>query len=223
MRVSEAVARRYSARAFLPQPVARETVAGIVSAALRAPSGGNLQPWKLQALTGAPLQALLDEVADKLASGHFGEPPDYEVYPKNLFEPYRSRRFQTGEDLYASLAIGREEKAKRLSQFAANFRLFGAPVGLFVSLDRRMGPPQWSDLGMFLQTLMLLAVEAGLDTCAQEAWSQFPQTLAKHLDLAENDMVFCGVALGYADPDHPINQWRTRRAALDEVAIFRGF
>ena len=223
MRVSEAVARRYSARAFLPQPVARDTVERIVSASLRAPSGGNLQPWKLQALTGEPLRALLDEVADKLASGRFGEPPDYEVYPKNLFEPYRSRRFQTGEDLYASLEIGREEKAKRLRQFAANFRLFGAPVGLFVSLDRRMGPPQWSDLGMFLQTLMLLAVEAGLDTCAQEAWSQFPHTLAKHLALAETHMVFCGVALGYADREHPINQWRTRRAALDEVAIFRGF
>ena len=141
MRVSEAVARRYSARAFLPQPVARDTVERIVSASLRAPSGGNLQPWKLQALTGEPLKTLLDEVADKLASGRFGEPPDYEVYPKNLFEPYRSRRFQTGEDLYASLEIGREEKAKRLRQFAANFRLFGAPVGLFVSLDRRMGPP----------------------------------------------------------------------------------
>ena len=223
MRVSEAVARRYSARAFLPQPVARHTVEGIVGAALRAPSGGNLQPWKVQALTGAPLRDLLDAVAAKLAAGQIGEPPDYEVYPKNLFEPYRSRRFQTGEDLYASLEIGREEKAKRLMQFAANFRLFGAPVGLFVSLDRRMGPPQWSDLGMFLQTLMLLAVESGLDTCAQEAWSQFPQTLAKHLGLAETDMVFCGVALGYADPDHPINQWRTRRATLDEVAIFRGF
>ena len=221
MQVSEAVERRLSVRAFTDKVPDFSTVKRIIERSLRAPSGGNLQPWRIHALTGAPLKALIEDVAATIASG--GDQPEYEVYPANLWDPYRTRRFQTGEDLYASLGIERDDKAGRLRQFSSNFRLFGAPVGLFFSLDRRVGPPQWSDMGMMIQTLMLLAVEEGLDSCAQEAWARFPQTVSRHLPLQENEVLFCGLALGYRDETHPINQWRTRRGTLDEMATFQGF
>ncbi len=223
MLVSEAVAHRISVRAFKPHAPPADLVAGLIEKAARAPSGGNLQPWRVYALTGAPLQSLLVDVAAVITERPRTEAPEYDVYPKDLWDPYRTRRFQAGEDLYATLGIERENKTGRLAQFANNFRLFGAPVGLFFTLDRRMGSPQWSDLGMYMQTLMLLAVEAGLDTCAQEAWCQFPKTLARHLELGAHEMVFSGMALGYRDEAHPINSLRTRREALGEFATFKGF
>lgn len=174
------------------------------------------------ALTGAPLKSLLGEVAQSAFSGQ-KETPDYRVYPENLWEPYRTRRFQNGEELYASLGIARENKAARLGQFALNFTFFGAPVGLFFTLDTRVGPPQWADMGMLMQTVMLLAVGEGLDTCPQEAWSQFPRTLRKHLELPETETVFAGMALGFRDDAHPINRWRSTRASFDEVVTLRGF
>jgi len=223
MKVSEAVEHRISVRAFKPDPVPLDVLRRIVDRANRSPSGGNLQPWRVYALTGAPLAALLKDAADVIAQRPRPEHPEYDVYPKELWDPYRTRRFQAGEDLYATLGIERENKAGRLVQFANNFRLFGAPVGLFFTLDRRMGPPQWSDVGMYMQTLMLLAVEEGLDTCAQEAWSQFPKTLARHLELGEHELMFSGMALGYRDAAHPINSLRTKREALDGFATFKGF
>jgi nitroreductase len=218
MNVADAVAQRYSARAFLEKVPEATVVRRILERALRAPSGGNLQPWRVQALTGEPLKAL---VADVAQGGD--ETPEYRVYPDNLWEPFRTRRFENGEDLYASLGVARSDKAGRRAQFAKNFELFGAPVGLFFSLDRRVGPPQWSDMGMFIQTVMLLAVEEGLHTCAQEAWSRFPQTLRRHLGLRDEEMVFSGMALGFADAAHPINRWRSSRAEFDEVATLKGF
>ena len=223
MKVSEAVAQRMSVRAFKPEAPPRALVEDIVRRAARAPSGGNLQPWRVHVLAGDALQALIADVAAILSDPARRETPEYEVYPRDLWEPLRTRRFQAGEDLYATLGVPREDRAGRLAQFANNFRLFGAPVGLFFTLDRRVGPPQWSDMGMLMQTVMLLAVEAGLDTCAQEAWSQFPTTLARHLALDPSEMLFSGMALGWRDPDHPINSLRTRRAALEDFAVFRGF
>jgi nitroreductase len=218
MNVADAVAQRFSARAFLERIPHAAVVRRILERALRAPSGGNLQPWRVHALTGEPLKALLAEVAQGR-----DETPEYRVYPENLWEPFRTRRFENGEDLYASLGVARADKAGRSAQFAKNFELFGAPVGLFFSLDRRVGPPQWSDMGMFMQTVMLLAVEEGLDTCPQEAWSRFPQTLRRHLGLGDDEMVFAGMALGFADAAHPINQWRSSRAEFDEVVELKGF
>ncbi len=122
-----------------------------------------------------------------------------------------------------SLGIARDNKPARLRQFSRNFELFGAPVGLFFTLDARVGPPQWADMGMLMQNVMLLAVEEGLGTCAQEAWSMFPQTLRHHLDLPEHEMVFSGMALGFRDESHPVNQWRSTRAGFDEVVVMKGF
>ena len=223
MKVSEAVDQRMSVRAFTPELPPRSLVEGILRRAARAPSGGNLQPWRVHVLVGGPLTALLTDVAAILADPTRRETPEYDVYPKDLWDPLRARRYQAGEDLYATLGVPRDDRAGRLTQFANNFRLFGAPVGLFFTLDRRVGPPQWSDMGMLMQTVMLLAVEAGLDTCAQEAWSQFPKTLARHLDLTEHEMLFSGMAMGYRDAAHPINSLRTRREALEDFTVIRGY
>jgi nitroreductase len=218
MDVSEAVARRMSVRAFRTDPVPGEIVRSILEAAHAAPSGGNLQPWRVYALAGEALASLKEQVA----SGGM-EPPEYEVYPANLWEPFRTRRYQCGEDLYASIGIGRDDKPGRYRQLARNTEFFGAPVGLFFCLDRKLGYPQWADVGMYMQTVMLLAVERGLDTCAQEFWARYPQTVARALDLPEDHMVFSGMALGYRDEQHPINGWRTRRDPFDDWCRMTGF
>jgi nitroreductase len=151
------------------------------------------------------------------------EPREYHVYPENLWEPFRTRRFEAGADLYASIGVPREDRAGRLAQFARNVLFFDAPVGLFFCLDRNLGPPQWSDLGMYMQTFMLLAIEAGLATCAQEYWALLPRTVAEFVGLPDDHMVFSGMALGYPDEAAPINTLRTRREPLEGFAEFRGF
>lgn len=228
MDVSEAVDRRTSVRAFLPEPVPGEVVRDILGRALRAPSGGNLQPWRIHAVAGEPMaefRALMQgRLADAAASGSMaGEGAEYAVYPEALHEPYRGRRFAVGEGMYARLGIDRLNKAGRLMWFARNFDFFGAPVGLFFSLDRRMGPPQWSDMGMLMQTVMLLAVERGYDTCAQEAWSVWPKTVGAFLGLDADHMLFAGMALGRRDPAHPLSEFRAEREPLEAVAELRGF
>ncbi len=219
MNVTEAVATRTSIRAFLPEAPDAVVVRQILQTAARSPSGGNLQPWRVYALAG---KALADLKAD-VAANPFGETPEYEVYPANLWDPFRTRRFENGEDLYRSIGIPREDKAARLRQLARNGELFGAPVGLFFCLDRKLGPPQWSDLGMYMQTVMLLATERGLDTCAQEYWARYPQTVAKHLGLPEDHMLFSGMALGWRDPEAPINSLRSQRDDFDLWAELKGF
>lgn len=219
MNVTEAVGRRVSVRAYLDRPVPGALVREILEAAQRAPSGGNLQPWRVHALAGPALEGLKARVA----ANPGGEPPEYAVYPENLWDPFRTRRFECGEDLYATLGIPREDKPARLQQLFRNTQLFGAPVGLFFSLDRNLGPPQWSDVGMYMQTVMLLAVERGLATCAQEFWARYPKTVAQHVDLPDDHILFSGMALGYADEAAPINSLRTRRAPIDVWCEMRGF
>jgi nitroreductase len=190
----------------------------ILELAHGAPSGGNLQPWRVYALAGEPLAEVK---AAAMANGP--EEPEYDVYPPDLWEPFRTRRFQCGEDLYASINIPREDRPARFRQLARNLDFFGAPVGLFVCLDRKLGPPQWADVGMFMQTVMLLAVERGLDTCAQEFWARYPKTVGAFLDLPDDHMLFSGMALGYRDESAPINGWRTRRDPFDVWCEMRGF
>ena len=220
MKVSEAVANRFSARSFLDKPVSEEQIRRILERARQAPSGGNLQPWHVTAVSGKPLQKLIAKIRRKALLHRRGEKREYDVYPPSLHEPYRSRRYQCGEDLYASIGIPREDKKARFKQFAKNLEAFGAPVVLFFSIDRRMGQNQWAHLGMFMQTIMLLAVEEGLHSCPQEAWSAFHGTVADFIGLPVEQMFYCGMAIGYADMDHPINQWRTERAPLEDIAGF---
>jgi nitroreductase len=222
--VSEAIASRISCRAFLDTPVPAATVREILDAARRAPSGGNLQPWIVHALAGEPLEALKAQVRRKVQADPRGDGShEYDIYPPGLGEPYRTRRFRAGEDLYATIGIGREDKAARLRQLARNYEFFGAPVGLFFYLDRGLGPPQWSDVGMYMQTVMLLARERGLHTCPQEIWSLVPGTVGEFLGTPPHLILFSGMALGWMDAAHPINTLRTERAPLDEFATMRGF
>lgn len=219
MNVSEAIERRISVRAFKPDPVPKAFVSEILEKAARAPSGGNLQPWRVYALAGAALADLKAAVA----ANPFGETPEYAVYPPDLWDPLRTRRYQNGEELYASIGLSREDKPARLRQLAKNGELFGAPVGLYFCLDRKVGPPQWADVGMYMQNVMLLAAERGLDTCAQEYWARYPQTVAKAVGLPDDHMLFSGMALGYRDPEHPINAWRSTRDPLDVWCELKGF
>jgi len=213
--VSDAVRRRTSVRAFLDTPIDDDTVAELLELAARAPSGGNVQPWRAYVITAATMPRFVDFIAAREM-----EPPAYDIYPPGLWEPYRTNRFAIGEEMYAALGIARDDLDARLEQLARNWRFFGAPVGIFCFIDRRMGPPQWSDLGMFLQTFMLLATERGLATCAQEAWAMWSQAVAEFVGAPQEEMLFCGVALGHADPDAPVNRLESRRMPLGEWARF---
>ncbi|HEY5757100.1 MAG TPA: nitroreductase [Steroidobacter sp.] len=223
MNVTNAVTSRISCRAFLGTPVPKQTLVEILETAKRAPSGGNLQPWLVHVLTGQPLAEFLATIKSKPSTLPVGEGTEYNIYPPALQDPYRARRFTCGEDLYATIEIPRDNKLGRLGQFARNYEFFGAPVGLFFCIDRRMGQAQWSDLGMFMQTVMLLAREHGLHTCAQEAWAIWHKTIAEFLRLPTDVMLFSGMALGYMDESAPINSLRTQRGALEEFASLRGF
>ncbi|MCY6380173.1 nitroreductase [Hoeflea prorocentri] len=220
MNVSDALTSRIACRAFKPDPVPEETVRTILETARQAPSGGNLQPWHVYVLSGASLSGLIADVGERSIATPRGAPTQYEIYPKSLKEPYSSRRFKCGEDLYATLGISREDKAGRVAQFMRNYAFFGAPVGLFIYLDRTMGPPQWADTGIFLQSIMLLAREYGLHTCPQEAWAVWHEAVSAHLDPPDEWMLFCGMALGYMDEDAPVNTLRTERAGVSEFATF---
>ena len=215
--------RRRSVRAFTDQPVDPALLRQILTAAQRAPSGGNLQPWQATVLTGAPWQAVKDAVAARIAMGREGQEPEYDIYPPDLTEPWKARRYGVGEALYASLGIAREDKAGRLTRFMDNYRGFDAPVMLFLHCSRIMGPPQWADMGMWLQSVMLLLVEAGLASCPQECWAVYGATVRRTLGLDDGQILFTGLAIGYADDDAPVNQWPVPRATLDEAIAWQGF
>ena len=223
MNVSEAVLGRRSVRAFLDTAVPRALLEEALTKASRAPSGGNLQPWQIYVVSGEPLVELKALVAKRIKQTPMGEPPlEYDVYSKSLKSPYRDYRFKNGEDLYGLLDIPRENKFARLSWFSNNFKFFGAPVGLFCLVDRQMGPPQWSDLGMYLQSLMLLLREAGVDSCPQECWSIFHQTVRTFLGAPEEQMLFCGMAIGYKDEAAVVNRLQADRAPLGDFCRFVG-
>lgn len=219
MTVESALSKRHSVRAFTSQKPEPQLVRHLLENAAQAASAGNLQPWKVIALTAEPLQSIIAAVKGQEAQ----ETPATSSYPPNLWEPYRTRRFKNGEDLYQALGIAREDKEARLAQLAHNFEFFGAPYGAFVIVDERMLPAQWLDLGIYLQSLMLLATENGLATCAQGFWRRYQEPLKKALNLADNEMVAFGIALGYEDTQAAINQWRSSRAPVNEWLDMRGF
>lgn len=222
MHIDQAVARRASVRAFLPTPVPEQTLRALLAEAAQAPSGGNLQPWRVHVLVGEPLAALQREVVAAIEKGP-PQTPEYAVYPEGLWEPYRQRRRAAGAERFAALGVADKDPVAQREMLLRNAGFFGAPVGLFFCLDRRFGAPQWSDLGMYMQTLMLLAVGRGLDTCPQEVWSNWPETLQRCLGLADGQMVFAGMSLGWRDPQHPLNAFRTERAPLDSFTTWHGF
>ncbi len=216
MDVTQAVHTRTSVRAFRSDPVSDQVITDLLTTAARAPSGGNLQPWRIYVVNGQSMARFREVMATerKMSAG------EYDVYPPDLWEPYRTNRYRVGEQMYATLGIEREDKAGRLAQFARNEDFFGAPAALFCFVDRRMGPPQWSDLGMFLQTFMLLATEAGLATCAQEYWALFHELVTSFVDAPHEEMLFCGMAIGYADTEAPVNTLVSERMPVDQWVRF---
>jgi len=216
MKVSEAVLSRRSIRAFTAEPVNNDMIKDLLALAARSPSGGNLQPWKIFVINDSSMIDFLEFQRNWTRP----EIPAYDIYPPKLKEPYRASRHELGEKMYELLGIGREDKEGRLAQVMENFRFFGAPCAFFCFIDRQMGPPQWSDLGMFLQTFMLLAKEAGLDTCAQEAWSMKHDSVSKFVKAKDSDILFCGMAIGYRDESAAVNSLKSERRPLKEWAKF---
>lgn len=218
--VSEAVASRKSTRAFLPEAVPDQVIRDVLEKSMRAPSGGNVQPWHLYVVSDGSMERFRSDLEAKMEENPLGEKPEYAVYPKGLVDPYRTYRFNVGEEMYALLGISREDKLKRLAWLQNNYRFFGAPVGIFCFIDRSMGSPQWSDLGMYLQTAMLLFEEAGYATCAQEAWSIWPNFVADFVGAPAEQMLFCGLAVGKEDKAAPVNQLLTSRAPVEDTITF---
>ena len=219
MDVSQALRERRSVRAFTSQVPSAELVQRLMQDAALSASGGNMQPWRVAAITGDALQAMLADVAQTPGE----ESPTHLSYPPNLWEPYRTRRFTNGEDLYKSIGIPREDKEGRLKQLAKNAQFFGAPVGIIMFTEERMGPVQWMDLGIYLQAFMLRATEEGLATCAQGFWRRYDSVIKKHIPVPEGYLVTYGIALGYEDKTAPINTMRASRADFAEWGQLKGF
>ncbi|SEK65172.1 Nitroreductase [Sphingomonas palmae] len=221
MDVSQAIAARRSVRGYLNRAVDAALLKDIAIRAARAATGGNIQPWHVDIVHDHTMRRLKEIMAGKIERRE-KEAPGYDIYPKEMDDRYRQRTFAIGEEMYGRLGIPREDKRARATWFARNFQFFGAPAAYFVTVDRRMGPPQWSDLGMYLQNLMLLAVGHGLATCPQECWAMFPQTVEAFLGTPAERMLFCGVAIGYEDTDDPANLTRSARAPEEEWLTVRG-
>ena len=216
MKVSEAVKSRSSVRSFIDKPVSNQLIKSLLKKASRSPSGGNLQPWKVFVINKKSMKEFL-KFQEKWVDP---EEPSYEIYPPKLKEPYRTSRYELGEQMYALLGIDRDDKTGRVEQVMKNFKFFDAPAALFCFVDKQMGPPQWSDLGMFLQTFMLLAKEAGLDTCAQEAWSIKNDSVSAFLNASNDEILFCGMAMGYKDNNAKVNKLNSERRTLESWAKF---
>lgn len=220
--VDEAIVSRRSIRAFLPTPVARDDIEAILDVAARAPSGTNTQPWNVHVLTGAAKaglsEAILAAYRDPEQSKTHTE--EYAYYPREWVSPFIERRRKVGWGLYALLGLSRDNKAGMAAQHGRNYAFFDAPVGLIFTIDRVMEQGSWLDYGMFLQNIMVAARARGLDTCPQAAFTQFHRIIGEQLVLPANQMVVCGMALGWADPGKIENTLVTERAPVSTFARF---
>lgn len=226
--VDRAITSRRSVRGFLDTPVPGATIEAILTTAARAPSGTNVQPWKVHVLTGAKKAELTRRILaahdEEYARRKRGEPArhveEYSYYPVEWFEPYLGRRRKIGWDLYGLLGIGKQDYDKMHAQHGRNYEFFGAPVGLIFTIDRRMRQGSWLDYGMFLQSVMVAARARGLDTCPQAAFTQFHRIIARHLGLRDEQTVVCGMSLGWADPAAVENTLITEREPVSGFARF---
>lgn len=220
--VDAAITSRRSVRAFLPTPVAREDIEAILEVAARAPSGTNTQPWKVYVLTGAIKEKLSDEILRAHNDPELGKQhtEEYRYYPVKWVSPYIDRRRKIGWDLYTLLGLTRENKAGMHAQHGRNYRFFDAPVGMIFTIDRILEQGSWLDYGMFLQNIMIAARGRGLDTCPQAAFTPFHKIIKEVLQLSDDEMVVCGMALGYADPDKIENKLITEREPATDFAKF---
>ena len=219
MNVSEALEKRHSTRAFLKKAVETEKIRRILDAARQAPSGANTQPWRVAVVTGDKKRRLENLMEDAFRRGEKAR-MDYAYYPDNWEDPYKSRRKACGLQLYSTLGITREDKERQMDQWVANYRAFDAPVVLFFFLDPVMETGSFMDYGIFLQSIMLTAVEEGLATCPQAALGEYPWIVKNELGYPEELILVCGMALGYEDTEAVVNQYRTPREGGDGFVRF---
>lgn len=219
MQVSHAIQNRHSVRAFLPKAVAPELITDILDIARFAPSGVNMQPWQVAVVSGETKQTLQKKMLEAFKAQETEE-MDYAYYPKKWVNPYKKRRAETGIQLYSVLNIARDDKEKRLGQWAANYRSFDAPVSLFFFIDPSLETGSYMDYGMFLQNIMLAAMQKGLGTCPQGALAEFPTLIKNSLGYDENLILLGGMAIGYEDLDAPVNQYRTPRESVENFTKF---
>ena len=208
-------------RGYLDRPVSKDVLQELLIGAGLSPSGGNLQPWRIHVMTGEPLKAFSEDCLSKFAKGE-QETQTFPAYPSPLWEPQRSWRYKLGEDMYTRLGIERDDRMGRLTWLGNNMRFFGAPVGIIITGNVKLGMPQHLDIGIYLQSLMLLAREAGLHTAPQGWWRAWPETAREHLDFPDDEHVLVGMSLGYGNPDAPVNDLYADRAELQELVHFYG-
>ncbi|GAA4875427.1 nitroreductase [Ferrimonas pelagia] len=221
--VAKAILQRRSIRVYSQQSVPEQTVAQLLLNAGQSASGSNLQPWKVYALTGEAKDALINTVADRAMTNPRGEAGGIPIYPDQMDPIYLQRRNACAELMYQALQIPREDKVARLQQIFKNFQFFGAPVGLIITMDRKMEGSQLLDCGIFLQSIMLLAEEQGLATCPQASWCMWPDTINEVLGLDPQEVVVAGLSLGYAEPDAAVNQIHQPRQPAKQYISLRGF
>ena len=221
--VDEAITTRHSVRAFLDEPVEKKLIYHLLDVARYAPSGTNTQPWHVYVSAGDKKTAMCREIlADYEANGERKE-REYEYYPTDWYEPYLGRRRACGWGLYGSLGIGREDRERMAAQRGRNFVFFDAPVGLMFAIERRLETGSWMDLGMFIQSIMIAARGQGLHTCPQAAFANYHRIIRRHLPVPDDQIVVCGMAVGYRDPDAPENIWRTDREPVESFTRWVGF
>lgn len=223
MNIDEAIVSRKSVRRFLTTPVPEETVRHILEVSARAPSGNNIQPWRAYAVAGEARSRLCAEILRAAETEPEQHVPEFGYYPTEWPEPYQSRRRKLGFELYSLLGIARDDQAARQRQMNRNYVFFDAPVGLFVTMDRRLNTGSFIDMGMFVQNILLAARGQGLHTCAHAAFTPYHDIIRKHLPLTENEMLICGISLGYEDTSAPENSLASARIPVDEFARFFGF
>ena len=219
MNIKQLIESRYSVRSFLDKDVGFEKVKSILDTANSAPSGGNIQPWKVYVLGNNSKNELVTQALNNYDTG-VQEDIEYEIYPKPLAEEYKKRRSQCAADMYDALSIARDDIDTRLKQVRENFKFFGAPIGMIVTIDKSFAQNGWGHVGMFLQNLWLTAIDEGLGVCLQESWSIYPKTVKKVIDCPDNEMIWCGIAMGYPNNEDPINNYRTSRDSIDSFASF---
>lgn len=220
MNVSDVIRDRRSVRAFLDRPIEQHVIADILTHAKWSPSGGNLQPWKVIVVTEKAKQRVSSLALETLKKKPKGEDEEYPIYPKPLPEPYRKRQFEIGKQLYGLMGIERDDKAGRQKFIVDNLNFFGAPVGLFFIIDRSMQRGQWAHLGMLMQSIALIAHEQGYGTCMQEVWALVRKTLHSHFQLEQDQVIYCGMSLGYIDTQAKVNSLKPSRISLDEFVTF---
>jgi nitroreductase len=222
MDASTAIRRRGSTRAFLDRPVAPDRVRAVLDAARFAPSGSNIQPWQVHVVSGIVRDEICAAVRAAALQSPAGHPWPYQYYPATWREPYLARRRACGWGLYSLLGIKRGDREAGLAQELRNYEFFGAPVGLFFFIDDDLGPGSWLDYGMFLEAIMVAATAEGLATCPQAAWAPFHEIIRTRLAVPQSQMLICGMALGYAAPDAPVNRYRPARLAVEEFTTWHG-